>query len=82
MGRYCVVDGAQLLIALPGKINFPDRVAGIEATADLGLLTLGEMFHTVPEQPTDAIQRVMFVAASTQSVLLHSTPHFIDHLRA
>src|SRR5689334_15153378 len=26
--RYCVVDGAQLLVALPGKINFTDRVAG------------------------------------------------------
>jgi len=32
-GRYCVVDRAQLLVALPGKINFPDRVAGVEVSA-------------------------------------------------
>jgi len=63
-GRYCVVDGAQLLVALPGKINFPDRVAGVEATVELGLLALGEVFHTVAEE----------------AVLLHPTPDLIDHL--
>jgi hypothetical protein len=79
-GRYCVVDGAQLLVALPGKINFPDRVAGVEATVELGLLALGEVFHTVAEEPADLIQRVVFVAAAAQAVLLHPTPDLIDHL--
>jgi hypothetical protein len=32
-GRHCVMDGAQLFLALPGKINFPDRVAGVQRCA-------------------------------------------------
>jgi hypothetical protein len=79
-GRYCVVDRAQLLVAPPGKINFSDRVAGVEATVDLGLLALGEVFDAVPQQPADLIQRVVFVAAAAQGVLLHPTPDLIDYL--
>jgi hypothetical protein len=52
------------LVALPSTINFPrsDRTSRqrlilaywVEATADLGLLTLAEMFHALPEQPAYA----------------------------
>src|SRR5215213_440246 len=80
-GRGGVVDGPQLLIALPGDVDLVPRVAGIKAAADLGLLMLGEMLHTVAEEPADLIERVVFVAAAAQGVLLHSTPHLIDHLR-
>jgi len=52
--------------------QLPDWVAGVEATADLGLLALGEMFHAVPEQPADLIHRVVLVAAAAQGVLLHA----------
>jgi hypothetical protein len=49
--RRCgVVDGAQLLVALPGDVDFVGRIAGVKAGGDLGLLTLGEMFDTVAEE--------------------------------
>jgi hypothetical protein len=63
-GRYGVVDGAQPLVALPGKINFTAGVAGVEEAADLVLLALGQVLDTIPQQPTDLIERVVFVAAA------------------
>jgi hypothetical protein len=47
------------------------RVAGVEAAADLGLLTLGELFHAVAKQSADFVERVVFVAAAAMGVLLH-----------
>jgi hypothetical protein len=38
------------------------------------------MFHAVPEQPTDLIEGIVFVAAAAKGVLLHATPDLIDHL--
>ena len=35
-----VVDGAELLIALPGKIDFPIGIAGLQTVCELGLLAL------------------------------------------
>jgi hypothetical protein len=53
-----LVDGAELLVALPGQVHLICGVAGVEAVADLGLLAFGEVFHAVAEQPADLIQRV------------------------
>jgi hypothetical protein len=47
--RDGVVDGAQLLVALPGDVDLLARVAGVEAGSDLVLLTLGQVLHAVPE---------------------------------
>jgi hypothetical protein len=44
-----VVDGTQLLIALLGHIHLRCGIAGIEASADLCLLLLGEMLHAVAQ---------------------------------
>ena len=55
-GRGGVVDRPQLLITLPGDVDLLPWVAGIKAAADLGLLTLGEMLHTVAEEPADLIE--------------------------
>ena len=63
-GRYCVVDGAQLLVALPGHVHLLAGLAGVETCADLGLLALGEVLYAVAEQPADLIKRVVFVAAA------------------
>ena len=79
--RGGVVDGAQLLITLPGDVHLVCGVAGVEACSDLGLLTLGEVFHAVAEEPADLVQRVVFAAAVAQRVLLHAPPHLVDHLR-
>ena len=75
-----VVDGAQLLVALPGKIDFPVGVAGVEAPGELGLLALGEVFHAVAEQPADLVQRVVFVASVAEGVLLHPAADLVDDL--
>jgi hypothetical protein len=48
----------------------------------LGLLFLGELFRAVPEQPADFIQRVVFVAAMAEGVLLHRPSDRIDHMGA
>ena len=50
-----VVDGAELLVALPGDVHFVARVTRVEAMVDLGLLLLGEVFHGVAEQPADLV---------------------------
>jgi hypothetical protein len=65
LGRGGVVDGAQLLIALPGDVDFIAWVTGVEAAADLGLLPVGEVFCAVAEEPPDLIERVVFVAAAS-----------------
>jgi hypothetical protein len=44
-------------------------VTGVETVADLGLLLLGEVFDAVPEQPSDFVERVVFVPASSERVL-------------
>ena len=59
-----MVDGAKLLVALPGDVDFVGRIAGVEASGDLGLLAVGEMFHAVAEEPADLIERVVLVPAS------------------
>ena len=50
--------------------------------ADLGLLALGEVFHAVAEQPADLVERVVFVAAAAQGVLLHAAADLVDDLGA
>ena len=80
--RHGVVDGSQLLIALPGEVDFVLWVAGCETVADLGLLLLGEVFDAVPEQPADLVERVVFVPASTERVLLHPPSDLVNDLGA
>jgi hypothetical protein len=58
--RYCVIDDAQLLVALPGHVRPIAGVTGVETCADLGLLALGEVLCAVAEQPSDLIERVVF----------------------
>src|SRR5215218_10998262 len=43
-GRGGVVDGTELLVALPGQVRLLGRIAGVEAADDLGLLLVGEVF--------------------------------------
>jgi hypothetical protein len=33
LGRYGVVDRAELLVTLPGRVNFPGPVGGLEANS-------------------------------------------------
>ena len=62
--RRGVVDGAKLLITLPGDVHFILWVAGVETVVDLGLLLLSEVFDAVPEQPSDLVDRARSLSAS------------------
>ena len=52
-GRGGVVDGAELLVALPGQVDLSLRVTRVEAGGDLGLLAFGEVSDAVAEEPAD-----------------------------
>src|SRR5215217_4870427 len=79
-GNSVIIDGAELLMALPGKINFAGRVSGIEACTDLGLLTLGEMFCAVAEQPADLINTTRCIR-SEHSPYLQGESTTVNHDR-
>jgi hypothetical protein len=74
-----MVDGAELLVALPGQVDFSVRVARVEAGGDLGLLALGGVVHAVAEEPSDLVERVVLVTAVAQGVLLDATPDLVDN---
>src|SRR5215208_426429 len=44
-----VVDGAELLVALPGDVDFAVGVAGVQAPGELGLLPFGQVLYAVAE---------------------------------
>jgi hypothetical protein len=52
-----VVDGAEVLVALPGQVDLILWVAGVLAVDDLGLLLRGEVFHAVVKQAADLVER-------------------------
>jgi hypothetical protein len=76
-----VVDGAELLVALPGQVDFAVGVAGIQTPGELGLLAFGQMLHTVAEQATDLVERIVLVASVAEGVLLDTAADLIDHWR-
>jgi hypothetical protein len=80
--RDGVVDRAELLVALPGQVDLCPRVASVEAVADLGMLLVGQVFYSVAQQAADLVERVVFVAASAEGVLLDAAADLIDDLGA
>ena len=60
----------------------PVGVAGVEAVGDLGLLALGEVLDAVAEEPADLVERVVFVAAVADGVLLDAAADLVDDLGA
>ncbi len=75
-----VVDGAELLVALPGQVNFTVGVAGIQTPDEFGLLGFGEVLDIVAEEATDLVERVVLVASVAESVLLDATADLVDDL--
>ena len=80
MAGAAVVDGAELLVALPGQVNFAVGVAGLQTPGELGMLAFGQVFDTVAEQATDLVERVVLVAPVADGVLLDAAADFVDHL--
>ena len=75
-----VVNGAELLVALPGQVHFAVGVAGLQAPGELGLLALGEALDTVAQQAADLVERVVLVPAVAEGVLLDAAADLIDDL--
>src|SRR5215207_7482944 len=81
LGCGGVVDGAELLVTLPGQVHFLVGVASLQAAGELSLLTLGEALDAVAEQPADLVERVILVAAVAERVLLDAAADLVDDLR-
>jgi hypothetical protein len=71
---------AELLVALPGQVHFPVGVSDLQAAGQLGLLTLGEALDAVAQQPTNLVERVVFVATVTDGFLLDAAANLVDDL--
>jgi hypothetical protein len=76
-----VVDGAELLVTLPGQVDFAVGVAGLQTPGELGLLAFGQMLHTVAEEAADLVKRVVFVASVADGVLLDAAADLVNDLR-
>jgi hypothetical protein len=77
-----VLDGAELLVALPGHVDFAVGIAGLQAPGELGLLPFGQVLYAVAEYAADLVERIVLVAAVAKGVLLDAAPDFIDDLGA
>ena len=78
-----MVDGAELLVALPGQVDFAVGVAGVEAPVlSLACWRVGEVLDAVAEEAADLVERVVLVAAVAEGVLLDPAADFVDDLGA
>jgi hypothetical protein len=77
-----VVDGAELLVTLPGHVDFAVGVAGLQTLGELGLLAFGQMLHTVAEEAADLVERVVLVPSVAEGVLLDAAADLVDDLRS
>ena len=75
-----VVDGAELLVTLPGHVDFAVGVAGLQTLGELGLLAFGQMLHTVAEEAADLVERVVLVPSVAEGVLLDAAADLVDDL--
>ena len=76
-----VVDGAELLVTLPGHVDLAIGLAGLQTPGELGLLAFGQMLHTVAEEAADLVKRVVFVASVADGVLLDAAADLVNDLR-
>jgi hypothetical protein len=49
-------------------------------SGELGLLTFRQVSHTVTEEATDLVERIVLVASVAEGVLLDAAADFIDDL--
>ncbi len=70
------VDRAQLLIAGPGELDLAVGVADGQPGLEPAVLALGQVLQAVPEES----ERVVFVSASSELLLLHAAADLVDDL--
>jgi hypothetical protein len=75
-----VVDRAELLVALPGHVHLTVWIPGLQATSEFGLLPLRQVFDTMPQDPADLIERIVFVAAMPNLLLLDTATDLVNDL--
>jgi hypothetical protein len=57
LGSAGAVDGAELLVAVPDKVDFPVRVAELQTPGELGLLAFRQVLDAVTQDPANLIAR-------------------------
>jgi hypothetical protein len=75
-----VVDGAELLVTLPGHLDFAVGIAGLQTLGELGLRASGQMLYIVAEQAADLVERVVFVPSVAEGVLLDAAADLVEDL--
>jgi hypothetical protein len=71
-----------VLVALPCEVHLALWVAGVQAGGDFGPLLIGEVFGAAVEQPAVLVERVVFVPAAMEGVLLDRAAALVGDLRA
>ena len=66
-----VVDGAELLVALPGQVDFAVWVAGLQTPGEFALLAFGEVLDSMTQDPANLVERIILVASVAEGVLLN-----------
>ena len=77
-----VVDGPQLLVALPGHEDFVVGVAGRQRDEQSTPLPFGQLLAAAAEQVADAVQRAVGVATVAEGVLLDPPADGVDDVDA
>ena len=73
-----VVDGADLLGAVVGDLDFDVFVAGCQRGVEAGVLAWGKVFLTGAQDVTDRVERVACAAAAAEGVLLDPAADLVD----
>ncbi len=77
-----VVDGAELLGAVPGELDFDVPVIGGERRLEAGPLPVGEVLLPGAQDIADPVERIVSAAAVAVDVLLNPAPDLVDRGRA
>jgi hypothetical protein len=74
---WAPVEVAQFVRGHPGLGNVAVRVAEDQAGLQPGPGPFGERLRRSVQQPTDPVERIVFVAAAVQRLLLHAAADLI-----
>jgi len=79
---WLVVDGSELLGALPGDLDLDVALVGAERCFEAGVLSVGEVLDAGAQDVADPVERVGFAAAVAVDVLLDPATDLVDRGRA
>ena len=79
---WLVVDGSELLGALPGDLDLDVALVSNEGCVQAGVLSVGEVLDAGAQDVADPVERIVFAAAVAVDVLLDPAPDLVDGGRA